>query len=481
LFVVAAKSQSFTEGKDGSEGQFPPVGQARYWYSGWFGKNITARRILSSTQVGAFEMALTVEKLNNDTTFFLAFAPSFAPKKTARKFPGAFTILIDPWLNGYSSILHPTFQISKHTTQCAVKSLAELKENPDLIIISQDKPDHCHKATLCSLPQDANTKILATPAAAKKIRAWKHFDPSMIHEMKPYNASKPETVVKISIAAYTSTSSPGEITIANIPSKLDVTNVHNAIGITYRPPGSLLTAVEGDSVNLSDMFRPDKTRKIHKARSAMQLTDVKPFVPGSGRPRTSSSSRSPVYQDASGRIHDLPAPPPVPGHKRTDSKMGNPKTVQPISLTHKEKALSVIYTPHGISLSTLKPYITKHLRPTTCAHLRDEQPAEPQPVTVMFHSLNQEENPWIMGGMVANGAPGGTALAGVLRPRYWISAHDEVKDNRGFATTWIRSRAFRVEDVQGMVGEYCGKAGGGGGMRTQVKCLGVGERMRVDG
>jgi len=119
-------------------------------------------------------MSLTVEKLNDDTTFLFSFAPSFAPSNNKRKLPGAFTILVDPWLAGQSSILHPVFQLANHTAPAAIKSLAELKEHPDLIIISQDKPDHCHRETLCSLPANTRTRILATPAAAKTIRAWKY-------------------------------------------------------------------------------------------------------------------------------------------------------------------------------------------------------------------------------------------------------------------------------------------------------------------
>ncbi|KAK5146809.1 hypothetical protein LTR32_001643 [Rachicladosporium monterosium] len=192
-------------------------------------------------------MSLTVEKLNDDTTFLFSFAPSFAPKSTTRKLPGAFTILIDPWLGGETYILHPVFQLASHTSECAIKSLAELKDHPDVIIISQEKPDHCHRETLCSLPKTTRTRILATPAAAKTIRSWKHFHPETLHVMAPYYPDKPGVVTRVRLEPYTSSSSAGEITIANIVTKYDMTRLHNAIGITYRPPGSLLSAVGGET------------------------------------------------------------------------------------------------------------------------------------------------------------------------------------------------------------------------------------------
>ncbi|KAK4549297.1 hypothetical protein LTR36_007756 [Oleoguttula mirabilis] len=412
-------------------------------------------------------MALTVEKLNDDTTFLLAFAPPFAPQKATRKFPGAFTILIDPWLAGRSSFLHPAFQVSQHTSDCALHSLADLQEQPDIVIISQDKADHCHKETLCTLPRDTSTCILATPAAAKKIRSWKHFDSSIVHVMKPYNAEKPETVIRISIPAYTSSSSKGQITIANVPTRRDVTGVHNAIGITYRPPGSMLTAFEGELIKLTDMMNPSSTSpKLHKARSAIKLTEAISTPPPTSpnRPRTASSPR-PVFLDPLGRAQTLPEP---PAHTTTTTTTTTTNG-RPASRAHKEKTLSVLYTPHGVSSTTLTPYIDRHLRPTSAG----------APLTALFHCLNTEENPWFLGGIVANGAPGGTAIARQLRAQHWIGAHDEAKDLRGVATTWIKSRLYTVGDVEGMLRE--GRVVGRDAAGTEVHALRVGERMRVEG
>ncbi|EMD00025.1 hypothetical protein BAUCODRAFT_63319, partial [Baudoinia panamericana UAMH 10762] len=328
-------------------------------------------------------MSLTVEKLNDDTTFLLAFAPAFAPKKgnIVRKFPGAYTILLDPWLSGQSSILHPTFQVSRHTSKVAVKSLADLRELPDVIIISQDKPDHCHRKTLCSLPKNTRTQILATPAAAKKIESWRHFEPGVVRIIRPYCPEKPDALFKIPLAPYTHTSSAGEITIANVPTRRDITGLHNAIGITYRPPGSLLTSHDGDC-----------------------------------------------------------------------------------------KTISAIYTPHGLSFSALAPYLQSHLDQLSAL-----------PVTALFHCVNSERNPWFMGGLVARGAPGGTDVAVRTRARYWISAHDEAKENRGVSVRWIKGTRYSPEEVVSMLVDKAAKAATAEQRVPEVKFLAVGETMRIEG
>ncbi|KAK5172868.1 uncharacterized protein LTR77_002988 [Saxophila tyrrhenica] len=403
-------------------------------------------------------MALTVTQLNGDTTILLTFCPAFAPEQNDKRtrFPGDYTILIDPWLSGQSSILHPTFQVSQHTVEPAIASINDIKEHIDLIIISQDKPDHCHKETLCSLSKKKQVNIIATPAAAKKIRSWGHFNPRRVLAMDPYKADRPETVVRIPLPAYTSTSASGEITIANIATKRDVTGLHNAIGITYQPPSSVFTMntqweryEQGTTVQLS-------TNGISRPQTPAQ------------RPRTGSDTLPPPtdkkllrksvsFPYLPQQTPPTPAPPlpplPAPHHQRADSGIANP-TPAP----NTEPLLSLLYTPHGITPHTLAPYHTTHLRSL--------------PLTALFHSMNTEENPWFMGGRVAGGAPGGVELAKAVRAREWFGAHDEEKDNRGLATVWIKSRRFGVEEVRGMLEEK-GLAG------TRVWRLGCGERVRV--
>jgi len=413
-------------------------------------------------------MALTIEKLNDDATFLLAFAPTFAPKKPGRKFPGAFTILIDPWLNGDSSILHPVFQVSRHTSACALKSLADLVEQPDLVIISQDKPDHCHRETLCTLPRNTETSILAIPSAAKKIRSWKYFAEDVVHEIKPYHAKQKDTIVRIPLASYTSSSSKGEITIANIATRLDMTGLHNAIGITYRPPGSLLTALNDETIDLAELVKPEGRPKLHKSRSAIKLpTEPITPMPARVRPRTASSPK-PCFLDPQARTQTMPGRATPPVRERSDSVMEKQS-----SRPCKEKALSVIYTPHGISTSALAPYVTSHLRQDL---RQDLPPSSPDfRLTALLHCMNTEENPWLLGGMVANGAPTGVEICKQLGAKHWVSTHDERKDNGGVSVAWLRSTRYGLEDVRKMLDED------DEGKDTRLHLLDVGRRMRVEG
>lgn len=185
-------------------------------------------------------MSLSVQQLNSDCTFLFTFSPALTTPDHPDHFAGTFNILIDPWLAGQASVLHPLFHFTKHTDKPHITSLADLKQKLDLIIISQDKPDHCHRETLCTLPKNQNVNILATPAAAKKIKSWKYFTEDIIHAIPAYDAKRDEeSTITIKIPGYMPSSAEGEITITHLPpTRLDLTKVHNGIAITYRPPGT---------------------------------------------------------------------------------------------------------------------------------------------------------------------------------------------------------------------------------------------------
>ena len=390
-------------------------------------------------------MALRVQHLNADTTFLLNFAPPFAPDKPATRFPGDFTILIDPWLNGSSSVFHPSFQVSHHVVEPAITSLKEIRKNVDMIVISQDKPDHCHRDTLCSLPRNSKISILATPAAAKKIKSWRHFDTNCIRVMKPYNPSVADSIVNIPLPGYGCASSgQGRVTIAHIPTKRDMTGLHNAVGITYQPPSSVFTL--------------NTQHGRYESGSTVQLSANGVSRPSTA-PRTRTCSDPPPCTPldwTSRSYRDRPAgKAPDSDHLRVDSG------IVP-SPTNNEKTLSVIYTPHGLAPHLIKPYLTNHL--STLGAL---------PVLALFHSMTAESNPWFMGGKVALGAPGGVELAkAVGGVQYWISAHDEEKENLGLATKWCKTRRYGLEEVKTLLTEAAqGK--------TTVMRLGVGEKVML--
>lgn len=384
-------------------------------------------------------MSLTVEQLNADSTFTLTFAPPFAPRAHRDKFPGSFTILVDPWLDGESTIFHPKFANTSHTERSAVQSLADIASTIDLIIISQGMSDHCHKATLCSLPRDTNIKIVATPKAAAMINSWKYFQKPIVREIKPYSKDKSETILRITVEPYSSSSAAGEITIANVTRKRDISGVHNAIGITYCPPGTLFTTADGNTVNLADMTMMSLVRKAGK-------------VPAVQRP-------SPLTK-------------PVAGNDATDRRTPNddrPSTSHSDASrrANYEKVLSVLYTPHGTSQSSLEPYIVQHLEPLRAL-----------PFTALFHSMNTETNPWYMGGRVCDGAPGAVGVVKAFGAKYWIGAHDEAKEVSGLGTKLVQSRQCGTEEAMEMLRNF---NSGRGMVETEVVVLGTGGRRRFEG
>lgn len=385
-------------------------------------------------------MSLTVEQLNADSTFLMTFAPPFAPPAHKEKFPGTFTILVDPWLDGESIMFHPKFASTNHTVPSAIRSLADISSRIDLIVVSQALSDHCHKATLCSLPKDTNIKIVATPKAAAIIQSWKHFRNPIVHVMKPYSKDKEDTIFRVAIEPYSSSSALGEVTISNIARKRDISGVHNAVGITYCPPGTVMTAANGSTVNLADMTMMSLSKKASKLSLVQNSTKQPSPLSNSSSPSDAKSTRT-FDQDR-----------PSTSHANSDRR------------SNYEKVLSVLYTPHGTSLSSLEPYIEQHLTPLRAL-----------PFTALFHSMNTESNPWYMGGRICDGAPRAVGIAEAFGTKYWIGAHDEIKEASGYGTKLLQSRTCGMEEAKAMLSDR------DDGRRTEVVVLGCGGRRRFEG
>jgi hypothetical protein len=362
-------------------------------------------------------MSLSVQQLNSDCTFLFAFSPALTtPDHHPDHFAGTFNILIDPWLAGHASVLHPLFHFTKHTDKPHISSLADLKQKLDLIIISQDKPDHCHRETLCTLPKDQHVNILTTPAAAKKIRSWKYFPEDLIHVIPAYDPKRDkESTITIKIPADASSGSEGEITITHLPpTRMDLTKVHNGIAITYRPPGTVF---------------PNLKQEQQSQRTTDQDETPTPTTP------TISILFTP---------HGLP-----------------PTTLHPWLTTH------------------LLPRINNNPTNST-THTNPTNGAKQTPtLTLLLHSLSHDRNPACLGGTVVHGAPGGLALLHSLKSlspsfsvEHWIGAHDGPVERGGWSTWWLKSRSYGVRETQMWVDEE-GFAG------TRVSALGVGRGLKV--
>ena len=398
-------------------------------------------------------MALSIKALNNDTSFLLTFAPSITPSdvKTPELFPGAYTILIDPWLSGPATILSQKFSVQEHTSPSCIESLRDLPE-PDMVLISQDKPDHCHEETLCQLSPHVRSIILGPSKACKKIRGWRHFDLGCVQCLKPYNPRDPTTVFRLEIPPFSANGTPGELTVCLLEPKRDLSGLHNAIGLTYRPPSSVL------SVNLNS---------------------YKNLAPPSSSPTTATgiSPPSPVDSPTS-PTSNPPLPPPPSSDTLSDPRPKTPKFVSATANTivpspnpstrQTEKTLSVLYTPHGVPYAALEPWATAHL--VTLAAL---------PPTLFLHGFNAVEAPWYLGGNMMAGLPGGLEIVRKLLPRVWVGVHDEEKKLRGAMAGTVRKTGFGLEEVEKRVGEALGGEGKGGKRVTEVVRLESGKEMRL--
>ncbi|RAL63061.1 hypothetical protein DID88_004146 [Monilinia fructigena] len=237
---------------------------------------------------------------------------------------------------------------------------------------------------------------------SKDNKKWKYFDASKVIPFKRWenpHLRPTDNLVRIPVPPITDNGTPGEVTIAFLPQKNDLTGLHNAIGISYRPP------------TLSTSFSDPS------------------YATPQCSPRSFTSTLS----------------------SQTD------------------RALSVIFSPHGCTYQTIAPYATSHL--VSQAAL---------PLTTLLHPFDRISNPWYLGGNIISGFPGGVSIAQNLSPRTWISAHDGNKESTGFATWSIKSRKWEREEVESVVSPRSEKFGEKEkmAMGTEVLVLESGEVVR---
>ncbi|PKS10598.1 hypothetical protein jhhlp_002352 [Lomentospora prolificans] len=381
-------------------------------------------------------MSLSVRQLNADASFLLTFEPQGnAACPYHRQEP--FTVLTDPWITGPSKIFHPILALTHHRTAACISSLCHLPE-PDLVIISQQKSDHCNEATLRQLPPSGTkTRILAVPAAARLIRSWNYFDKSKIITIPRWEESSREIVVRIQVSPFIPGSQPGEVTVAFLQQKRDISGLHSAIGITYRPP----------------LVRRPFPRGV--------------FTP----PATPNSTRFPNTATSSPTAQALLLTPPTP-----PSSPHPTRSIRPTRSTNFHRgasqhlapnpALSVLFSPHGISYRDLEPYVKSHLALEAAL-----------PLTALLHCFDSVSNPWWLGGNISSGVPAGQKTALALNARAWVSAHDGDKDISGLMTKRLRARRYAREEVLEVLAPREKRAVGEGYSETEVLMLGTGEEI----
>lgn len=331
-------------------------------------------------------MSVTVKSINGDTTLLLTFQPPTAPPASSpsspRLFPGSFSILLDPWLEGPTHNLSPKFSTVKHGASFRpwIKSLAELPDEPDLVIVSLDKPDHCNEATLKALRPDTKSTFLGIPASVRKIKSWNHFKPEIIQECPTFDKDRPgSTVRRFSLPPLSPRGQAGEATVSFLKPSLNLSRLKIAIGITYRPPVNVL----------SPALRSQKSVNVSL----------------------------------------LPTPAVSPTSRSTPSLIS--------STSGREKTVSVLYSPHGVPAELVREWASAHLVKESVL-----------PLTVLIHSLDFIDNPKILGGNISTGAVGGFQLAEILTPTCWIGTHDAEKDVSGFATRFMRTTKYGIDEVR---------------------------------
>ncbi|KAH8675496.1 hypothetical protein BX600DRAFT_507733 [Xylariales sp. PMI_506] len=390
-------------------------------------------------------MALTIKNLNTDASFLLSFEPVYWDSfQGSVVVPQPFTILLDPWITGPSTIFHPKISISTQKQPACIASLSELPE-PDLVIISQPKSDHCNEATLRQLPPTGTkTLILADPATARSIRSWKYFDHDKVQQIEKWQdprAAGKSTVLRIPVPSVTPGGEAGEVTLSWIPQKWDISGVHSAIGITYRPPA------------------------VHGLRSVALPSVLTP-------PDTPMSSSIPIPTQQRAEMLFPPSPPLSPLSSRSAGSftklLPSPTRLTVPTSADVMRPISVVFAPHGVSCASLLPYATSHLVAEAAL-----------PLTALLHCMDSVANPWWFGGNICAGMLVGAEIARRLGARVWASAHDGDKDVRGLATGFLKVRRWGMDEIQCSIESDLGNVDGKKGPTTAIYRLAGGEAIQV--
>lgn len=319
-------------------------------------------------------------------------------------------MLLDPWLNGPSHEYHPRLSSKSHRQLALIPLVSQLPPI-DVIVISRGKSDHCHLATLRELLRaDRKTIVLAEPAAFKKIRSWDPIDESKIIPLPPWEDPRKtgnDTVMRIEIPPQTPGGETGEVTIAYLAAKRDPRNRHPSIGITYRPP-------------------PSRPSKFHR------IGQTPPATPKSPKP----SRITPTMELPPTTIRSvLPLSPTPPSSPSLRSKRST------VSLTphFRDRAVSVIYAPHGTSYEDIEAYATSHLVAEAAL-----------PLTTLLHPFDEVLGPrWKPGSSLrSQGLTSGVETASALGTKAWIRTHDGDKYFRGLLGREPRRSKFSTMDIR---------------------------------
>ncbi|OAA42674.1 hypothetical protein NOR_04805 [Metarhizium rileyi] len=409
-------------------------------------------------------MALSIRQLNGDASLLLTFEPIESDAIRGADIAEPFRILLDPWLVGPSCFLHSKISSTTHVQGACVSTLRDLPD-PDLVIVSNSRSDHCNEATLRQLaPHGTKTVILAEPMAAKLIRSWKYFDESKIFALQRWQDPREtgrDTVVRVPIRSGVVGGDDGQVTISFISQGRNMKGVDSAVGITYRP------APPGPSISrrlVTTESTPTSTPSLAFTSQTTSLADI--------------CNAEPL---------ETPILPPLPAFAPlapTGSSVSRPLTADrsTASLSYAKhrgvSGVSVIFSPHGISYSVIERYATSHLVSEAAL-----------PLTALLHCFDAVSQPWWLGGNVTRGFHDGQDIIAKLGARAWISTYDGDKFIRGLAKRVTRRRRHKTNEVRDFVhgamlghhGTHKGSSKYGGKIdrQTEIMALNVGEEITL--
>ncbi|QPH00495.1 hypothetical protein C2857_004152 [Epichloe festucae Fl1] len=369
-------------------------------------------------------MALTIKQLNGDASFLLTFERIDSESPDGGQSAEPFRILLDPRLAQST----PSSSTRARQESVSPKDVPE----PDVIIISNSRSDHCNEAALRQFaPGGAKPRILAEPTAAKVIQSWRHFEQGKVatlHRWQDPRQTGRSTVVRIPIAARVIGGEEGLVTVAFVTQKRErKKGLRSAVAITYRPASS--------SARTTTM-PPRPVSTILTAAAAAPLSSNKRDGSGSG------SRSAQLLTLESHTLPPLPAfmpltPPATPVARRPIRATRSMASLSPHA---KDRGVSVIFSPHGIPYRDIEPYATSHLLAEAAL-----------PLTVLLHSFDTVSRPWWLGGTLTSGFEDGQEIIAKLGARVWISACDAERNTSGLIRRFTRRRRYTRDQVRQLV------------------------------
>ncbi|UKZ77653.1 hypothetical protein TrVFT333_005377 [Trichoderma virens FT-333] len=343
-------------------------------------------------------MALNISKVCSADSFLLTFRPLEGNVRDP------FYILLDPVLEEPAAT--NDLRLHSHTPHHSqhIPSLLHIP-TPDLVVISQGRISPPLETALRHIALTATkTIILADPAMAKTIHAWKNFDNSIVRALSPWQDPRQagqDRVTRVPVPPCYVGGEHGEVTVSLIPQKGAAKSARAAVGITYRPsPAS------------PSPFRRSLATAVTTHVSIISSTPPQPLPPLAAPPTGALTARL---------VPPTPplTPKPLQPQKSKDAALPPPPRVQ-------GQTLSVVFSPRGTSYSSIKPYATSHLVFDT----------EPRPR-------------WALGRNKSL-LPIGQETALALGARVWVATHGW-DDRAAVKNKRPRTKTFLGHEVQEML------------------------------